>query len=548
MAELVFFRRGEEVLRFSLEPGKQVVVGRGEKCDVVVPDPEVSRNQLSLLFTAGTSCRFEDLSKKGTVIGGEKLTAGQMADGTDIVLGQWRAVFRAHSSFDGSETTEVGNTTELISSTALHQAPRLAAQVRVKGPNKDVVHKLQSDSFTIGKDDNNDLVLNQKFVSSRHLKVTREGNRFHLVDQQSTNGTWLGAVRVYEAEVPLYTGLRLGEAELTIEPQATSSRGVVNNYQGIIGNDPSVAQLAELIERVAPSNAAVAVFGESGTGKELVARAIHARSRRADKPFIPVNCAAISRELIESELFGHEKGSFTGAASTHKGAFEEADGGTIFLDEIGELPLEMQAKLLRALESGEIKRVGSAKPMNVDVRIVAATNRDLMALARAGKFREDLYYRLCVIPLTLVPLRNRVSDVHPLADHFVKLFAPRGQTIRLSADAVERLRRHTWPGNIRELRNVIHRGLLLRKGEDLEAGDITFDTPSAPDAAGVLRLDGRVPEGVSLEALLEDAEKLIVVTVLDHHAGNRDRAVKQLQMSRSRLYKRLKEWGLDDGA
>ncbi len=547
MAELVFFRRGEEVLRFSLEPGKLVVLGRGEKCDVVVPDPEVSRNQLSVLFT-GRECRFEDLSKKGTLVGGEKLGAGELAEGADIVLGQWRALFRATNGSEGAEATEVGRTTELITAAELHQAPRLAAQIRVKGPNKDVVHKLQSDGFTIGKEDSNDLVLNQKFVSSRHLKVSREGNRFHLVDQHSTNGTWLGAVRVFEAEVPLYTSLRLGEAELTIEPQATSSRGAVNSYQGIIGNDPSVAQLAELIERVAPSNAAVAVFGESGTGKELVARAIHSRSRRADKPFIPVNCAAISRELIESELFGHEKGSFTGAASTHKGAFEEADGGTLFLDEIGELPLEMQAKLLRALESGEIKRVGSAKPMNVDVRIVAATNRDLMAQARSGKFREDLYYRLCVIPLTLTPLRNRMSDVHPLADHFVKLFAPRGQNIRLTADATERLRRHSWPGNIRELRNVIHRALLLRKGDDLEAGDISFDTPNAPDAAGVLRLDGGVPEGVSLEALLDDAEKMIVLAVLEHHAGNRDRAVKQLQMSRSRLYKRLKEWGLDDSS
>jgi transcriptional regulator with GAF, ATPase, and Fis domain len=163
--------------------------------------------------------------------------------------------------------------------------------------------------------------------------------------------------------------------------------------------------LVELIDRVAPSTAAVAVFGESGTGKELVARAIHSQSNRAAAPFIPVNCAAISRELIESELFGHEKGAFTGALNARKGAFEEADGGTIFLDEIGELPLELQAKLLRALESGEIKRVGAPRPINVDVRVVAATNRDLLAMSREGKFREDLYYRLCVIPLNLPPPR-----------------------------------------------------------------------------------------------------------------------------------------------
>jgi len=548
MAELVFFRRGEEVLRFALDLHKRVVVGRGDKCDVVVPDPEVSRSQLALYFN-GKDCQFEDLSKKGTSVGGERMANGELSDGIDIGLGQWRALFRLHNSGFQAEATEVGNTTELIATADLagpNAPPRLAAQVRIKGA-KDQVHRLQADSFTIGKDEANDLVLDQKFVSNRHLKVNRDGNRFHVIDQQSTNGTWLGNVRVFDAEVPLYTSLRLGEAEITIEPQASTSRGMVNNYQGIIGNDVSVSQLAELIERVAPSSAAVAIFGESGTGKELVARAVHNRSRRAEQPFIPVNCAAISKELIESELFGHEKGSFTGAATTHKGAFEEAHGGTLFLDEIGELPLEMQAKLLRALESGEIKRVGAARPMNVDVRIVAATNRDLLGMARQGKFREDLYYRLCVIPLTLTPLRNRSSDIHALADHFVKSFSPRGQNVRLSAGTVERLMSHGWPGNIRELRNVIHRALLLRRGDHIEPDDLSFDSPRTgePDAGSFLKLEA-LPEGLSLEELVAAAEKLIVTTVLDQQQGNRERACKQLKMSRSVLYKRLKEWGLEE--
>src|SRR5688500_11925247 len=189
---------------------------------------------------------------------------------------------------------------------------------------------------------------------------------------------------------------------------------------------------------------------------------MHNRSTRAQSAFIPVNCEAISKELIESELFGHEKGAFTGAMGPRKGAFEEADGGTLFLDEIGELPLDLQAKLLRALESGEIKRVGASRPTQVDVRIVAATNRDLLASAREGKFREDLYYRLCVVPLHLPPLRSRRGDVGMLAEHFLEAFSPRGQTVRLSTAAVERLQLHAWPGNVRELRNVVHRALLLR--------------------------------------------------------------------------------------
>jgi DNA-binding NtrC family response regulator len=292
---------------------------------------------------------------------------------------------------------------------------------------------------------------------------------------------------------------------------------------------------------VAPSSAAVAVLGESGTGKELVAQAIHKRSARADRPFIPVNCAAISKELIESELFGHEKGAFTGAATLRKGSFEEADGGTIFLDEIGELPLDLQAKLLRALESGEVKRVGASRPMHVDVRVVAATNRDLLADAREGKFREDLYYRLCVVPLRLPPLRNRRGDILTLAEHFLERFSPRGQTVKLSPSAAERLRNHEWPGNIRELKNVVHRALLFRKGPMIDAGDITFDQEvnretgvAVPDAA----------PGMTLEQLMEKVERQIVEAALRRCDGNKERVAKELGVARSTLFKRLKEWGL----
>jgi DNA-binding NtrC family response regulator len=300
-------------------------------------------------------------------------------------------------------------------------------------------------------------------------------------------------------------------------------------------------QLVELVERVAPSSAAVAIFGESGTGKELVANAVHARSARADKPFIPVNCAAISKELIESELFGHEKGSFTGAQNARKGAFEEADGGTLFLDEIGELPLDLQAKLLRALESGEIKRVGASRPVHVDVRIIAATNRDLLSEARQGRFREDLYYRLCVIPLHLPPLRNRKGDIAMLAEHFVQLFTPRGQTVRMTPSAVERLQMHRWPGNVRELRNVIHRALLLRKGPMIEASDLTFDQELSVDA-GVHAPE--VPQGLTLEQIMERLERQVVESALKRLNNNRERVAKELGVARSTLFKRLKDWGL----
>jgi DNA-binding NtrC family response regulator/pSer/pThr/pTyr-binding forkhead associated (FHA) protein len=544
MPELVFFRRGEEVLRLSLG-AERVVLGRGERCDVVVPDPEVSRQHVALRLE-GTRCLAEDLSGKGTVIAGQRVAGGEVRDGADLELGQWRAVFRASSGGDDLAATEIGQRTELTSADDAGKSPTLPAQVRVRGGGHETTHRLQSEVFTVGKDASNDLVLSQRFVSGRHLKVTRQHNRFLVRDQHSTNGTWLGGVRVFEAEVPFFTTLRVGEAELCIEPAVTGgSLRPAGQTFGIIGNDPAVRGLLELIDRVAPSTAAVAILGESGTGKELVARAVHARSSRAQAAFIPVNCAAISKELIESELFGHEKGAFTGALAARKGAFEEADGGTLFLDEVGELPLELQAKLLRALESGEIKRVGAARPQTVDVRIVAATNRDLLAQARAGKFREDLYYRLCVIPLTLPPLRSRKGDIPALAEHFIRAFAPRGQSVSLSPAAREALERYSWPGNIRELRNVIHRALLLRRGPAIDAGDLAFDAGGAHEVDLTAGLEF-VP-GMTLEAMLSRAERQIVESALKRFGNNKERVARELGVARSTLFKRLKEWGLTQG-
>ncbi len=540
MAELVFFRRGEEVLRLTMGSDR-VVLGRGEKCDVVIPDPEVSRQQVALWVEDGR-CEFRDVSGKGTVVAGARLTEGTVADGVDLALGQWRAVFRAHGRGDDPHDTEIGMSTELNRPEAA-ESPRIAAQLRVRHGAVEEVHRLQGDSVLVGKDPSNDVVLNYRFVSGRHLKITRNHNRFALIDQQSTNGTWLGSARLFEAEVPFFSAVKVGEAELVIEPVSTAGKGATN-YFGIIGSDPSVKQLAELIDRVAPSSAAIAVFGESGTGKELVARAVHARSSRADMPFIPVNCAAISRELIESELFGHEKGAFTGAMTARKGAFEEADGGTLFLDEIGELPLELQAKLLRALESGEIKRVGAPRPITVDVRLVTATNRDLLAASREGKFREDLYYRLCVVPVVLVPLRRRKGDIVTLADHFLKLFSPRGQTVRLSEGAIKSLTTHTWPGNIRELRNVLHRALLLRKGPAIEENDLSFDGTRGPQPEQETGTIIELTPGMTLDQHLDLAEKRLVMAALKRFDNNRERVVKELGVARSTLFKRLKDWGL----
>jgi two-component system response regulator HydG len=537
MPELVFFRRGEEVLRVGLGR-ERMVLGRGEKSDVVLPDPEVSRQHAALVFD-GEQCTLEDLSGKGTLVAGTSMRQGVLADGSDIALGQWRAVFRLHGSGQAEGPTELDSRTEVQPREAASTSRRQPAQLRIKQGSNETVYKLGGDSFTVGKDAACDFVVQDPFISSRHLKVTREEESFHVMDTNSTNGTWMGPVRIFEVQVRLPATLRLGETELVLEPVTAARKEL--SFHGLIGADPAMRQLTELIERVAPSSAAVTILGESGTGKELVAHALHACSQRADKSFIPVNCAAISKELIESELFGHEKGAFTGAINGRKGAFEEADAGTLFLDEIGELPLDLQAKLLRALESGEIKRVGAGRPIHVDVRVVAATNRELMAAVREGRFREDLYYRLCVVPLHLPPLRSRRGDILGLAEHFLRLYSPRGQTIRLSAASVERLQQHVWPGNIRELRNVVHRALLLRKGAHIEPSDISFDQEVNRET-GVSVPD--LPPGMTLDQMMLKLERQIVEAALRRCNNNRERVARELGVARSTLFKRLKEWGL----
>jgi two-component system, NtrC family, response regulator HydG len=541
MPELVFLRRGEEVLRFTLDRPR-VVLGRGDRCDVVIPDPEVSRQQAAVVLS-GDSATVEDLSGKGTVIGGQRQARAPLADGGEIALGQWRAIFRAQTatSDEAPETEVRGTAAQPMAETGSERWQ--AAQIRLRHGGSESVHRLVGDGATLGKDAGNDLVLDDRFISGKHLRISRRASRFLVLDHASTNGTWLGAVRLFEAEVPLHTQLNVGETEVFLEPATPARKDGAPAWHGLVGQDPAIRQLIDLIERVAPSAAAVAILGESGTGKELVARAIHARSPRADRPFVPVNCAAISKELIESELFGHEKGAFTGAIGAHKGAFEEADGGTLFLDEIGELPLDLQAKLLRALESGEIKRVGSSRPSHVDVRVVAATNRDLLALSRGSQFRDDLYYRLFVIPLTLPPLRNRRADIPALADHLLSQFSPRGQVVRMTPAALARLETHHWPGNVRELRNVIHRALLLRRGAAIDEADLTFDPDPSP-RKGANGLAGQYIPGRKLEELLELAERQIVESALRQFNNNRERVARELGVARSTLFKRLKDWGM----
>jgi two-component system nitrogen regulation response regulator GlnG len=324
----------------------------------------------------------------------------------------------------------------------------------------------------------------------------------------------------------------------------------------LVGRSTAVLEVFKTIGRVAPRDVAVLITGESGTGKELVARAIHQASPRAGGAFVPVNAAAIPRDLLESELFGHEKGSFTGAIEARPGRFREASGGTLFLDEIGDMPLELQAKLLRVLQSGEVTSVGGKRAEKVDVRIVAATHRDLDAMVREGRFREDLLYRLRVVPIAIPPLRERPDDIPVLAEHFVTRYgAELGTTARyVSERTLEYLAAHDWPGNVRELENAIKRALVLAPHEVLAPEDFAFlrGAPAAEIAGG--SLEGLVRDEVlgQLAAgeldlhrkLLERVERPLLEAVLDHTGGNQLRAAAVLGINRNTLRKKISELGI----
>ena len=330
-------------------------------------------------------------------------------------------------------------------------------------------------------------------------------------------------------------------------------RGQVRRLTGseeLVGDSPEMARLRGLIARVAPTNATVLISGETGTGKELVARAIHAASGRAERAFVAVNCAGFPETLLESELFGHERGAFTGADRPRQGVFEAAHLGTLFLDEAGEMPLTLQAKLLRVLMNGEVVRVGSTAPRHVDVRIIAATNRDLEQRVRDGLFREDLYYRLAVVPIAVPPLRSRRSDLGSLVDHFLALVARdlKAAPRAVSPEAKAKLLAYDFPGNIRELRNLIERAAILAVGPRIEAEDVPLPAAGAAPAgsgpgqatAGVERLVAGLPDLLDLPSTMETVEAALIRRALTAAGGVQAEAARRLGVSRSHLAYKLK--------
>jgi len=332
-----------------------------------------------------------------------------------------------------------------------------------------------------------------------------------------------------------------------LEAENRALRARVDRQYTMVGESPAIRKLSEQIAMAAPTNGRVLVYGENGTGKELVARGIHMQSRRRSGQFVEVNCAAIPEELIESELFGHVRGAFTGAVADRRGKFEAADGGTIFLDEIGDMSLKTQAKVLRVLQEQTMEPVGGTNRIRVDARVVAATNKDLQAEIRAGQFREDLYFRLSVIPIFVPALRERQEDIPLLADHFMAEFAQEyGRRLkRLDGGATKTLQRYAWPGNVRELRNVIERLMIMVPGDAISTSDLSFLdvplTPAAPAPPGGL-------EKMTLHEARDQFERDLILKTLAEQQGNMSRTADALGVERSNLYRKMKTFGIAPSA
>ncbi len=359
----------------------------------------------------------------------------------------------------------------------------------------------------------------------------------------AVRATRLGALDFLEKPISTEKLLLTVENALKLQRLETENRQLRQRLgkHEIVWKGEAMRKIMAQVERVAASETRVCILGETGTGKELVARTLHQKSPRSSGPFVALNCAAVPAELIESELFGHEKGSFTGAAGRHTGKFEQADGGTIFLDEIGDMPLAMQAKLLRVLEEGEVERIGGDKPVTVDVRVVVATHRNLEALAREGKFRQDLFHRIYVFPVFLPPLRERKEDVPAIVEHFAREACAQNnwKAIPFSSEAIEALQEHSWPGNVRELRNVVERLMLLATDGEVTQETVRSALPHASQSLPSLVSSGPLAERV------QSFEREVMLSELKRNNYHITNAAKALGLERSHFYKKAEQLGID---
>ncbi len=547
MPKLTVYKNNQQVLQFPL-PKRPLQLGRSPENDIVLSGEEISRCHIKI-DPSDDGWTLTDLSGRGVKVNEKRQETCPLQDGDRVTLGSYEILIHLSPPETSAKTTHPLSQEPTQVVTYCEEKRQVHIEKAklhiVSGVDAGKTIPMKKELLNIGKHSSNELVLNDPYVSQFHASISLSGNEFLLKDRGSTNGTQLNGERIENTPLSVEDEVTIGKTVIRFET-TTQEIPVLparkNQLLGMVGRSDSMREVYSLIEKVAPTAASICLLGETGTGKEVAARVIHSLSPREKNPFIAINCGAVSPELIESELFGHEKGAFTGAHQRRKGTFEQAHTGTIFLDEIGELPPPLQPKLLRVLETREFLRVGGEKPVSVDVRIITATNRNLQKLLREGTFREDLFFRLYVVPIFLPPLRDRSDDISLLVKHFLKEkvdSSTLSQAPPVSRSALDRLKHYSWPGNVRELKNVLDRSLILSSGDKIDLEHVHFPSEFGEPMSGKDQALYPLPQGS-----LEEIEKASIIQTLKRQGWNKKATAMALGIAKSTLHEKIKKYGI----
>jgi transcriptional regulator with AAA-type ATPase domain len=545
MKNIEIFYRDELISEHPLSKD-ETKIGRAKSNDIILNDPSVSRVHAVIMIDKG-KLSLLDKSSSDTFINNVKVSRKELHIDDMITIGPY-SIFPREYKYE-EEKPELQTTCHektLAFSLITNEDKKSfllqhASLVFTKGPEEGLRYQIDKEKSTFGKSDDNDLVLNDEFVSRHHGEISFSKGEFFIRDLGSRNGIFVNGKRVKGSIIESGSKIEIGKTGFNFilsedTPMLLDRKD--DHLCEIIGISQKIQALLTFCKKAASCDATILINGETGTGKELIAKTIHSLSRRSSEPFITIDCGSIPRDLIESELFGHEKGAFTGAQNQRKGAFERGHKGTVFLDEIGELPKEMQPKLLRILEEREFKRVGGDTHIQTDIRVIAATNKELNVEITKGNFREDLFFRLYVIPISLPTLRERKEDIPLLTEHFIKknqMLSETGSQVTISDEALQKMSDYSWPGNVRELRNIIERAIVNSDMHQISAEDIQFIPTIKEDNKSFS----------SSNASLEEVEKQTIINALKEQGGNKKATAKVLGIAYSTMCEKVKKYKIE---
>jgi len=523
-------------MRRGLQEGV-ITIGRDPSADIHLVETDISRIHFSISWNNG-SYTLTDMSTNGTFVNDKPVQTHTLKPSDVIRIGDWRISFDESGDNDQQKTVvrDVSPTKVLKFESQKKEILTESIRLKIISPQSKA-REFKLAGAVIGSSPGCDIVIEKDdYISTNHCKIFSVDEKYFLEDLSSKNGTFHDGEKIDKIELSKKGEIGIGNTRIQYRIERASEKlkpAAMTSLGPIIGKSQGMRELFTLVSRVAPSDATACLIGESGTGKELIARYIHESSPRHAKPFVAINCGAIPENLIESELFGHEKGAFTNATSQHRGVFEQTDGGTLFLDEIGEMPPDLQTRLLRVLETKMIKRVGGQVEAPVDVRVITATNKDLKVLVKEGLFREDLFFRLYVIPINILPLRERKEDIPLLVEHLLEELLPEGVLKTVNSAAMNKMLAYDWPGNVRELKNTIQRAILISDKKEIAGDDITFSNLSL--------------SGEDLPESMAGQKQDVICNALKSSNGNISEAARKLKISRTTLASMIKRFDIDVG-